>query len=81
MLQPESVRANNLCCLLSPSIICNGCNQRWCDPCNPSANAEWSTPGKHQCKGSYWQCPSGKKVTRLDVYTDSADGIIYLDVC
>jgi hypothetical protein len=25
---------NNLCCHLSPVVICEGCDSKWCDPCS-----------------------------------------------
>lgn len=78
MMQKGAV-VNKLCCILNPSIICKGCNQHWCELCNPSANGEWQDPKRHQCLGTTWKCPSGN-IVYVHTYRASETEILYLEI-
>jgi hypothetical protein len=62
---------NKLCCVLNPSIICEGCGRYWCGTCNSLQNNEWLDQKKHPLKNytEGWTCvASGKMVnTTKDV--------------
>jgi hypothetical protein len=48
---------NNLCCVLSPHVLCVNCGEFWCEEC-------WVNPNSHSEKDSFGLCPETQRPVR-----------------